>query len=541
MASRRGLARRRTGKIGMDLAVLAVPLALPATVVWSEPRTPAPPSPLAGRDVISHAAMRSVAFGTDFSRPTLRRFPRPQDFDCAEPPARSGTGRLLEPVKCKLPEPPPAPPVVDPPPSPQPTPDPGDVTDGGGVSPPPVPEPGPTPEPPPPTPPANPGFAYYPPGDLLDKDKGRGRSGDRFVYLRDIAYPLKLGRGEFPHMNSQIWGYGGGGWGGKGAAGGSESDRRNYDPMQQRDNYCEVRGWSMQLCPAGVGHQGQDIRPPSFRDNYWEVVSVSDGTVTNVTSNTTVQIKATDGTDYYYLHMHPNTIQVKAGQSVRKGQVLGRVSKYMNGSPSTSLHLHFQARQRLAVGTKTITAYVPVFTSLIAALRREKGLDPGIGQDGNLIVDPVVEIGAAPTPPPAPQPPPEPQPVPEPQPAPEPQPEPQPEPGPTPEPAPEPTPEPQPSPEPQPEPEPAPQPVPEPEPQPAPPPEPAPEPAPPPEPEPTPQPEPVPEPQPEPAPEPKPQPTPEPPPAPAPEPEPSSWWEWIKQKVSGWWSWVWGR
>jgi murein DD-endopeptidase MepM/ murein hydrolase activator NlpD len=313
--------------------------------------------------------------------------------------------------------------------------------------------------------------------------------------------------------------------------------------MQQRDNYCEVRGWAMPLCPSGAGHQGQDIRPATFKDNTWEAVAVADGTITNVTKNTTVQLKGKDGTDYYYLHMHPSSIKVKTGQTVKQGQALGKVSKYMNGSPSTSLHLHFQARQTIKAGTKTVTAYVPVFTSLIAALRREKGLDSGIGADGTLLIDANYEIGAAP---PAPQP--EPQPTPAPAPAPVPAPIPEPAPEPAPAPAPEPAPAPDPSPQPAPEPSPAPIPEPEPAPVPAPeplpaPPAPAPEPLP--EPQPIPTPAPQPDPAPAPAPEPEPQPPPAPTPAPAPAPQPSpapppepeqGWWQWMKDGVSNWWS-----
>ncbi len=274
---------------------------------------------LAGRDLVSHAVVQGLGAHAPV-QPSQRRF---DNAPACASDAATANGRepRLQLAKCQL----------TPAPAPEPTPSP-------------TPTPGPAPEP------AKPQFAYYPPGNVLDKDKGRGRSNDRFVYLPNIIFPLKLGDGRYPHMNSQIWGYGGGGWGGKGAAGGSESDRRNFDPMQQRDNYCEVRGWAMPLCPAGAGHQGQDIRPPTFKDNAWEAVAVVDGTITNVTKNTTVQLKAKDGTDYYYLHMHPSSIVVKAGQSVKQGQVLGKVSKYMNGSPSTSLHLHFQDRHRLCAG-----------------------------------------------------------------------------------------------------------------------------------------------------------------------------------------------
>jgi murein DD-endopeptidase MepM/ murein hydrolase activator NlpD len=279
------------------------------------------------------------------------------------------------------------------------------------------PTPAPTPSPgqppvatPSPPPVSERGFAYYSPGDLLAQDRGRGRLGDRRVYLPNIIYPLRLAPGmdktkpgTHAHMNSQIWGRGGGGWNGKGAAGGGECDLQNYDPMKQRDNFCEVRGWDMPMCPGGVGHQGQDIRPPTCVDNKWEVVAVVDGIITRVTSNTTVTLKASDGTEFDYLHMHPDSITVDEGDTVRQGALLGRVSNFMNGGRQTTRHLHFQVRQSIRVEDRVQRVYVPVFASLIAAYRRAKGIDSGIDGAGNLIVDGAFEIGAPqptqPTPP----------------------------------------------------------------------------------------------------------------------------------------------
>ncbi len=256
---------------------------------------------------------------------------------------------------------------------------------------------------------AVPGFAYYSPGDLNPKDKDRGRVGDRKVYLPDIVYPIRLQTGLQPapagkhaFMNSQIWGYGGGGWNGKGAAGGSECDPRNFNPMMQRDNFCEVRGWAMPMCPSGQGHQGQDIRPPKCEDNKWEVLAVVDGIITQVTSNTTVRLKGGDGTEYYYLHMHPDSIKVKDGSIVKQGDVLGRISNFMNGGRETTHHLHFQVSQSVRIGKDTQRVYVPVFSSLIAAYRRSKGLDSGIDAAGNLIPDPAREVSVTPVDAPAP-------------------------------------------------------------------------------------------------------------------------------------------
>jgi murein DD-endopeptidase MepM/ murein hydrolase activator NlpD len=311
-------------------------------------------------------------------------------------------------------------------------------------------------------------------------------------------------------MNSQIWGYGGGGYNGVGEAGGTECDPRNYDPMQQRDNFCEVRGWSMPLCPSGEGHQGQDIRPPSCKDNSWDVVAVVDGIITLVTSNTTVKLKGNDGTVYEYLHMHPDSIKVKEGSKVKQGDVVGRVSKYMNGTRSTTYHLHFNVRQRIQVGNKVLEVYVPPYASLIAAYRRGKGLDAGVDAAGELMPDPMLEIGAVAQAPPQPPTPSEPQPAPSAPPS---------DPAPTP-PAPTPTPS-----------EPTPPPTP-----PTPAPSPAPEPPAPPAPAPSPAPTPAPEP---PAPSAPQAPTPAPPPsAPpaAPTEQPKSWWQRGVDKATELWN-----
>ena len=326
---------------------------------------------------------------------------------CAEDREASGDG--VRRVRCAVPPgglPPLTGPVLTPtlPPSP-PTPSPATPAPEPPATPANANEPGKAPSP---TPAADPGFRYHSPGILAVRDATakRGRGDDRKVYAPNIIFPLRLETGRFASMNSQIWGYGGGGYNGVGEAGGTECDPRNYDPMQQRDNFCEVRGWSMPLCPSGEGHQGQDIRPPSCKDNTWDVVAVADGIITLVTSNTTVKLKGNDGTVYEYLHMHPNSINVKEGSKVKQGDVVGRVSKYMNGTRSTTYHLHFNVRQRIQVGNKVLEVYVPPYASLIAAYRRSKGLDAGVDAAGDLAVDPSLEIGAvAQAPPPTPSPP----------------------------------------------------------------------------------------------------------------------------------------
>ncbi len=318
-------------------------------------------------------------------------------------------------------------------------------------------------------------FAYYAPGDVAAGSHEKGRQ-DRFVYLpHNIIFPIKVPDDKHAYMNSQIYGVGG-----SNGPNGSFCDQRNFNAMLQRDTFCELRSWSMPLCPSGKGHQGQDIRPPTcIEDARWDAVAVENGIISTVTPYTTVSLKGESGTDYRYLHLNFASIHVKKGQRVKQGEVIGRVSNIMDGKPLTSRHLHFDVRQTIKVGSKVMSVHVPVYSSLVAAYRRMKGLDGGISPDGMLSFDPAREIKVAqnePTPTPEPTPAPQPTPAPEPTPAPQPTPTPEPTPAPTPaEPAPTPapsqdqTPAPAPSQEQTPAPTPAPPPSPTPPPRPAPP------------------------------------------------------------------------
>lgn len=238
-------------------------------------------------------------------------------------------------------------------------------------------------------------FAYYPPGDIVGPVGKRGRIGDRHVYLPNIIFPIRLAPGEHAYMNSQLFGYGGSGWTGKESLGGQQCDLRNFDSMRQRDTFCEVRSLKNTLCESGTGKQGQSIRPPTCQSGRWDVVSAADGVVILVSSNPTVRIRGSDGTTYEYLHLSPDSIRVRPNQKVKQGDVIGRVGSYMQGRPDmTTIQLNFNVRQNVKIGSETISAYMPVYTSLIAAYRKLKGHDPGIDANGDLIVDPDFEIGA---------------------------------------------------------------------------------------------------------------------------------------------------
>ncbi|WP_437587190.1 M23 family metallopeptidase [Sorangium sp. So ce1000] len=192
-------------------------------------------------------------------------------------------------------------------------------------------------------------FSYRPAGELVP-GSGEGRVDD-VVYAPSIRFPLEEGPA---FANSQVYSKGGS----AGPAGG-QCDADNY-AYPWHDNYCESRSWEMPLCPAGTGHQGQDVRPPTCEAGKHWVVAVVDGTITSVGSYS-VYLTGDDGTRYDYLHM--SDVQVSPGQDVSRGERIGKVSNVFGDTPTT-IHLHFNVRQSVSgVGV----VYVPPYTSLVAA------------------------------------------------------------------------------------------------------------------------------------------------------------------------------
>jgi hypothetical protein len=207
--------------------------------------------------------------------------------------------------------------------------------------------------------PASAQFTYAPPGELV-AGSGMGRRDD-MVYVPDMLFPI---RDAPAFANSQVWGVGGS----MGPSGG-QCDARNFG-YPWHDNYCESRSWDMPLCPAGTGHQGQDIRASDCRAEMHPAIAVANGTITNVGSYS-VYLTAADGTRFDYLHMRPVT--VREGQTVRAGDVVGYVANEFGGTPTT-VHLHFNIRRNVAgVGV----VYAPTYMSLVRAYERLTGVASG--------------------------------------------------------------------------------------------------------------------------------------------------------------------
>jgi murein DD-endopeptidase MepM/ murein hydrolase activator NlpD len=228
-------------------------------------------------------------------------------------------------------------------------------------------------------------FNYHAPGSLQPASSGQGRA-DRTIYVRDMLFPIEVTATQSVVLNSQVYRPGGmyGGSGGQCSA-------ANYSPPWV-DNFCEKRSWRMPLCPAGVGHQGNDIRPVACKDNDSRVVAVEDGVIIDTdTYVSMVKLRGNSGTVYRYLHIHPASIAVKPGDRVTRGTLLGRISNHMNGANQTTWHLHFDIQQRLRSGDTAAVVFVPPYTSLISAYRKLRGL-PSLDNNGKLEVDAAREI-----------------------------------------------------------------------------------------------------------------------------------------------------
>lgn len=197
-------------------------------------------------------------------------------------------------------------------------------------------------------------FAFEAPGALLP-GSGKGVS-DQTVYAPNLVFPVD----HVPsYANSQVWMRGGG----KGPPG-SWKDPRNFH-YPWRDNFCEVRSRRTPACPAGVGHQGQDIRVGAGEKAKFWSVAAEDGRISNV-GLYSVELTGLSGTRYRYLHVSMGRLAVVQGQRVHAGDRIGLVSNEFNGVP-TPVHLHFEILQNVGGGG---IRQVPPYMSLVRAYQR---------------------------------------------------------------------------------------------------------------------------------------------------------------------------
>ena len=212
-------------------------------------------------------------------------------------------------------------------------------------------DPAPEPEAPAPAPvtwPHEPGGSLYP-------GSGSG-STDPTIWAPGMRFPMEAAPA---YANSQVYGYGGF----MAPGPGGQCDARNYS-YPWRDNFCETRSWTNGMCPAGKGHQGQDIRPATCVKKVHWVVAAENGVVTSIGSYS-VFIRGDSGRLYRYLHMdraHVQTILAE-GQTVTRGQRIGKVSDDFGGS-ATTIHLHFEIKAPVVSGSDLGVIFVPTYSSL---------------------------------------------------------------------------------------------------------------------------------------------------------------------------------
>jgi murein DD-endopeptidase MepM/ murein hydrolase activator NlpD len=262
----------------------------------------------------------------------------------------------------------------------------------------------------------SPDFTYFAPGDILPGTGSRGQSGraDFTVYAK-IRFPMAQAPAYANSQSFMNWGncdltgrIGLGGRDKNAAYRCRVNDRtlltdesKNY-AYPWRDNFCEHRGYYVGQCPAGLGHQGQDIRPgfclehvegAGRCDPYQEdVVAVADGVIMRSPGDHSLYLvvdKPGEHIRFRYLHMNPQMLDAAgmvSGREVAEGEVLGAVGNYGREPGGTTYHLHFDAQ----VPTRDGWVFVNPYMTLVAAYERL------IGAHGQVVNDAMFATAPAP-------------------------------------------------------------------------------------------------------------------------------------------------
>lgn len=224
----------------------------------------------------------------------------------------------------------------------------------------------------------SPEFTYHPSGNIIARSGARNRGGhaDLAVYSQ-IRFPLE----KAPAIVS------------------SQSFKRKSGERSGvyswRDNFCEARSFQVGQCPAGFGHQGQDIRPAPCLLNgesgshchprRQAVVAARDGVVIRSPKQeaATLQINtSSEHIRFRYMHMNPPGMDADGllnGRRVAEGEKIGVVSNYLDFPNGTSYHLHFDIQVFTRDGWLWVNPYTTLISSyerLIRGRGREFGAEP---------------------------------------------------------------------------------------------------------------------------------------------------------------------
>ena len=125
-------------------------------------------------------------------------------------------------------------------------------------------------------------------------------------------------------------------------------------------------------------HEGTDIMTPDNIRGTYPVVSVCEGTVTNIgwleLGGYRVGILSDNGVYYYYAHLYRYDTMIKEGSRVSAGQVLGYAGDSGYGTEGTTgqfaVHLHFGIYLNDKEGNETALDPYPLLKNLTNKMLR---------------------------------------------------------------------------------------------------------------------------------------------------------------------------
>jgi murein DD-endopeptidase MepM/ murein hydrolase activator NlpD len=219
-------------------------------------------------------------------------------------------------------------------------------------------------------------FSYRPVGDIIASSGYRKQGGriDLTAYSQ-IRFPIQ----KTPaFVRSQSFGK-------------RDKTEQPNGSYPWRDNFCESRSFEVGQCPAGFGHQGEDIRPGACTGNNDEdhcdpkqqaVLAVRDGVVIRSLTQQAAILQINSQTEHIrfrYMHMSPSSMDadgVLNGRHVEEGEKIGVVSNYLDHPNGTTRHLHFDVQVFTRDGWLWVSPYVTLVSAyehLIHGRGREIG------------------------------------------------------------------------------------------------------------------------------------------------------------------------
>ena len=137
-------------------------------------------------------------------------------------------------------------------------------------------------------------------------------------------------------------------------------------PVQEKGSVSFENGYGDGRSYGGKRkHEGIDVIPDKEKDNYYKIVSVSDGIVEQMgwleLGGYRIGIRSDRGFYYYYAHLSSYADGIRKGQKIKAGDVLGYMGNTGYGKEGTKgkfiIHLHFGIYHRVQGKEKSLNPY----------------------------------------------------------------------------------------------------------------------------------------------------------------------------------------